>query len=344
MKMGVNCAFSLSHLEQFPVIGQAGRWAGLVNIVLLAMLLAIAGSVRLAADVDVLFSEDFEDESTGAVSKTAIPWTPSGSASPDWVNSLTGPTGNVSTFSIDNTTIYGNATNKVKFKLSTAGTPVLFGATFNATTQQYVTVEYDLHLDSTPSNNPAGEVYYADTTDTLTSTTPKIAVHFQFSDKSTVTDDASGANNVFYRTTGQDGNTATDEGNEYQLFSGATWNTTSWYRVQVIANQTAKTFDIKVTNLTTGTVVGTNTGLTYNDTSAGNIRAIWFALTASAPTMYLDNIQIYQDSTAPAVSAPTITVNTENAGSVKTNPSLDVDFYDDVDLAIQTAHPEPGLA
>ncbi|MBN1241683.1 MAG: hypothetical protein JXA15_03125 [Spirochaetales bacterium] len=303
---------------------------------MLVSTIVAATSAGAFAQVDVLFSEDFADETLGAVTPSAIPWTPAGSASPDWENSLTNAA-NANVFSVVTTdpAVTVNATNKLQFSITTAGTSVLLGAGFDPGTQRYVTVEYDVLLSGTfPINNPAGEIFYSDSTATLTSATPKVAIHVQFSDKDTVADDSAGENEAMYRTTGQDGNVGTDEGNEWRLFGTADWALDTWYRVRVVADQVSGTFDIGVTRLADMSLLGSATGLPYNDAGAGLIRKVWFAMTATNPTLYLDNVVVYQDSVAPPVSGPTIVVNMTDLGLVASNPAdLDVDFFDDVDLA-----------
>lgn len=325
------------------------------NILFLLLMLFFFSKGSIWGDVDILFEEDFEDETVAVYDDNTtaltspIPWIPDGSGSPDWDNDVFNPDSmTIDEFQVDNTNIGGNSSKKFFISISSAGTATLMGAGFSPSTERYVTVEYDVYLTSKPPVNPSGEIYYSDSTANLDSTTPRIAIHLQFSDKNGVTDSHSGDDDFIYSTTGQDGDVTTDEGEEVRVLTNlneensdttgevpdAGWAVNTWYRVQVVADQDAKTFDLRVTNLSTTTSY-TQTGIPFNDTNAGYIRKMWFGVTASAPDAYFDNIKIYQDTTAPPVNGPNIVINDTTVGPVSVaGTGMDIDFTDDVDLQL----------
>jgi hypothetical protein len=115
-------------------------------------ILLILPATHVCAQIDVLFSHDFENQNIGDGPALYVP---SGSASPDWDNALFNPFGagiqggaNQIVSSIDS-----NNTNMYYLDL-TNGDPVLLGANFTGTTDQYVVVEYDVYLTVTQVYTP----------------------------------------------------------------------------------------------------------------------------------------------------------------------------------------------
>ena len=95
-------------------------------------------------------------------------------------------------------------------------------------------------------------------------------------------------------------------------------------------------YDLKLVDLSTGGS-STQTGIPFNGSSAsrvlGYIKKIWFGDTASAPSVYFDNIAVYEDSSTLSITAPSISFIGDRFSSVtNSNPSIDVDFYDETDL------------
>jgi hypothetical protein len=134
---------------------------------------------------------------------------------------------------------------------------------------------------------------------------------------------------VIYYTTNQDNDVTTFDGQEPS--TGINWSTNTWYRVQVIADQTGKTFDLKITNKSTNQS-STASALSYNDAAAGNIQKIWFGVSTQNPAVYFDNIYIYEDTVSPPLNGPTIIFQDYSVGPTGANNAMDIDFEDDVDL------------
>ena len=221
----------------------------------LLLLLIAAISVilppALYADIDVLFSDDFENLDAG---DTPADFLPSGMASPDWDNALFAPIANTATENqIDTGSVglgYVNSTNKYHLKISATGKPMLLGANFSPSSDRFVIIEYDMLLTTDNLNLPAAEIFYADGYSDLdgTDAMTKIAINVQFNDSP----GGSGGNNLYY-TTGQANNLT---GGSEDLFDpNIPWEKDIWYRVQVIADQETKKMDIKVTDLSDGSTV-----------------------------------------------------------------------------------------
>jgi hypothetical protein len=293
-------------------------------------LLLLAASSAAFAEVDVMFSDDFENMPNGA---TPDMFLPSGSANPDWDNQVLNPYGD----SIGWNTIYtasvgGNATSKYAISPFTAGNTLLLGANFSPSSERYVTVEYDVYQAGDGKKGRRAEILYADGYGNLDGTggATKIAIHLTFSDDSKVADDAGGANDIIYYVTGEDNDVTTTDATAFEHSTGVTWAAGYWYHVLVIADQQSRTFDLKITNKSTG-ITSTRTGLAFNDPSAGYIRKVWVAQNEYYASFF-DNLLVYQDVSTPPASAPLVIMNETEKGPLKANTGLDVDFYDETDL------------
>ena len=295
--------------------------------VLLAFLIFLL-AFPLGADVDVMFREDFENLTAGS---TPDLFQPSGSANPDWDNALSNPLGATVTFNqIDTAAVAGNASNKYRLKTGTDGEPLLLGANISPSESRYFAVEYDLLLNANPADLSAADIYLSEGYDELdgTSATTRISVHLQFNDITALPDDNGGADGI-YRTTGQDADVTTDDGNEWDI--GVGWSAGVWHRVRLVLDQESRTFSVKVTDKSTG-ATSFSEGLAYNNSAGGFVRKVWFGVNASTPDMYLDNIIMYQGATAAPMAGPTITQYEYEKVPVNINTGMDVNFADDVDL------------
>ena len=300
-------------------------------------LFAVLITAATMGQVDVMFYDDFENLSAG---DTPDMFLPSGSANPDWDNAVLNPEGaTLALNGINGGDVGGNSTNKYELQ-PWVEAPVLLGANFNPSTERYVTIEYDVLINNVANKTQSGEIYYADGYGDLDGTggATKIAIHLQFNDNADFPDDASppGKNGFIYRTEGQDNDVTTTPPTDtgYERITSIAWSASTWYRVQVIADQVNKTYDLKVTDKSTGQSY-TELTLPFNDPTAGYIRKVWFGVTTYWP-VYFDNIYIYQGSTSPPVDGPSIIFNEYSKGPVNANTGLDVDFSDDTELtAIQ---------
>ena len=230
-----------------------------MRIIAILGLLYLFVTIPVFSQVDVMFSDDFENLEAG---DTPDMFLPSGSANPDWDNELLNPNGSPPTLNtINSDDSYGNATNKYVLRPSVAS-PVLLGANFNPSTDRFVTIEYDILVDGVANADPSGEIYYADGYGNLDGTggTTKIAIHLEFNDDGDFPDDAlpQGKNGLIYRTVGQDNDVTTtppaDSGSEKK--TSIQWVSKKWYRVQVIADQESQTFDLKITEKDTSVLSG----------------------------------------------------------------------------------------
>lgn len=298
-------------------------------VVLLAMLFFVAGVVPAQ---DVMFYDDFENREIGDEPPVFLP---SGSASPDWDNDLLNPLGGTVTANAIQGAFKSNSTLNYMLAAPVKGNHVLLGANFSPSSDRYVIVEYDVLINGNAIEWPGGEIYYSDGYGDLDgSSGSKIAIHLQFNDRNTVTDDNGNANGYVYYTTGEDNDVTTDDGSEWVLVDDDTnmvpWIKSDWIRVQVVADQEAKTWDVKMVNLDTLDIY-IATGLPFNDLSAGYIRKVWFANTVNNLVAF-DNIKIYQNSTSPPAGGPTVLIYDYAAGPANANTGLDVSFTDDTDL------------
>ncbi|MEX2442215.1 MAG: hypothetical protein WD492_01320, partial [Alkalispirochaeta sp.] len=300
-----------------PRVVVAPGLTGIALRVAMVLLLGVA-VVGVGWGQTILFEEDFEDEAvddyvngTDDTTTDQLPWAPNSfDNAATWDDYPINP-GSISmyTFAISDGDVDGNTTNitnKFEINLNGAGDPVLLGGAFTPSSDRYVTVEYDVLMNNFPPNYPAGEIFYTDAATTLPDGGTNIAIHLQFADRNGITDDASGADDRVYRTEGQAGdeisNVTGTEYTEYSILPGLSWQTNTWYRVRVVADNTGKVFDVRIEQLSG--IVGTGdswaqTGLPYNDAAAGAIQKIWFGLTAGNPLLYFDNINIYEDTVSP---------------------------------------------
>jgi|GEM_PF-5228013 len=306
----------------------------LLNInkrILLTVFILFFFKISIYTAVDIMFEEDFEDEAVGEQPGTI---TPTGSASPSWdpavLNVNGGAVITAGSNIVDGNNISGNNTHKYFLSINNGGQNVFWGANFNQSTERFVTVEYDVLLTAPlPTVHPAGEIVYADGIENLdaTATTTRIAIHIEFSDETAIPDGAGGADNGIYYISGEDNHLEdyTDVPPNTETWFG-TFLADTWYRVQVVADQISKNYDVRVTNKITGIVIE-QLNVPYNDPLAGYIRKMWFGVSASNPNVYFDNIVIYQDPDPPA--NPTIVKTIARPGS----PYIYVEFNVPVEKA-----------
>jgi hypothetical protein len=310
-----------------------------MGILIFLLLLTTGGAF---AQIDVMFWEDFENLQDG---DTPDLFEPKGYGNPDWDNQLYNPGGATIDFNeIEAATVVGNTTKKYHLKPvdGTGEKPLLLGANFIPSSDQYVVIEYDILTEDDPDKGPAGVIVYADGYGDLDGTQPnlRVALMVQFNDFKDVDDDA-GGNAGIYRTL-DFGNDASafylDPGapSEYMLrddgdSNAFSWATSKWYRVQVIADQVNKTFDIKVIDKVSGSEQ-TTANQPFNNSIAGYVRKIWFYSGDKKGDIYIDNLLIYESTQAPPAAGPTIVFHEYSKGPVNANTGLDVDFFDDTDL------------
>lgn len=311
-----------------------------VRVLVLALLLFLTAGWA-TAQIDVMFSEDFEDENAGDAPDKFVP---SGSANPDWDNQLYNPGGATVDFNeIEAASVGGNTTKKYHLKPvdGIGEKPLLLGLNFNPSSDRFVVMEYDILTADNPLNGPAGVIVYADGYGDLDGTQPnlRIALMVHFNDFEDVGDDY-GGNAGIYRSLnfGNDASAFHLPGaqTEYILrddgdSNAFAWATNKWYRVQVIADQVDRTFDIKVTDKLSGSEQ-TATNLPFNNSVAGYVRKIWFYSGDKKGDVYVDNILVYESTQAPPAAGPTIVFQEYSKGPANANTGLDVDFFDDTDL------------
>ena len=251
-------------------------------LIFIGLIFVLAGPAVLHAQIDVMFNDDFENLNAGDDPALFLP---SGSASPDWDNSLFNPELVVMAQNqIDCNPVgigYVNSTKKYRLKSDGGnGKAVMLGANFSPSSDRFVVIEYDMLLTIAGINRPAAEIYYADGYSDLdgSDAMTKIALKVAFNKKNAATDE-------FYYTIGQANDLS--GGIEYPFDPAISWAANTWYRIQVIADQEIKKFDIKVTDLSTGGTIE-DQGLAFNHSGAGYIRKIWFGLESNATEMYLD--------------------------------------------------------
>jgi hypothetical protein len=296
------------------------------SILLLIAILSVIVPSMLHADIDVLFSDDFENLDAG---DTPADFLPTGLASPDWDNAVFNPDAiSVLQNQIDAGSIGSpaNATNKYRMEIGANGKPLLLGANFSPSSDRFVVIEYDMLLTVAGINRPAAEIYYADGYSDLdgNDASTKIAIKVTFNKKS-------GPADRLYYTTGQDNDLS--GGTEILFDPTIPWAANIWYRIQVVADQETKKFDIKVTDLSDGSTIE-DQDLDFNTNGAGYIRKIWFGMESSATEMYLDNVIIYQNVVSPPPTGPVVILNEFSIGPVSSNADagMDIDFSDDTDL------------
>lgn len=279
--------------------------------------------IKTSLTNDILFSENFEDE--------AATWTPgslfipSGNAKSDWDNSIFYPT-NIFASKITDIPMGMNSSKMFLInKSSPTVTPSLLGASFNEATKRYAVVEYDFYTPTVGLTIPVCHIIASDGTSDLNGTgANSIAVHIK------VDATAIGSERIKY-VTGEDSNVMDNSEPPTTNTTSIIWAITSWYRMQIVLDQSDNSVDIKLLNKNVNSVY-TAVGLPYNNSSAGNIKKVWFG-TSNTSELYIDNILIYQTETDPNVSAPTIIINKKGSGPVRQNPPIDVDFIGSVDLS-----------
>ena len=297
------------------------------SILLIALLLTAA--VAVFAEVEVMFWDDFENMASGA---TPALFLPSGTANPDWDNAVLNAFGGTLGWnSIYTGAVSGNATKKYALSPFSGGDTMLLGANFDPSTDRYVVVEYDVNVQGEGKKGRTAEIIYADGYGNLDGTggTTKIAIHLSFSENSSVSDNAGGANDLIYAIQGEDNSVLTADGFEYS--TGVNWTVGGWHHVQVIADQLNRTYDLKITDKAMGYLY-TRTGVPFNDASAGYIRKVWLGQTSDYPCFF-DNLLVYQNSSVPPAGSPFVILNEYAKGPLKANTGLDVDFVDETDLA-----------
>nr|MBP7551934.1 Ig-like domain-containing protein [Spirochaetota bacterium] len=281
--------------------------------------------VKTSLTNDILFSENFEDE--------AAPWTPgeklyipSGNAKSDWDNSIFYPT-NILASKITDIPMGINSSKMFLINKSfPTVTPSLLGASFNEATKRYAVVEYDFYTPTVGLTIPVCHIIASDGTADLNGTgANSIAVHIK------VDATAIGSERIKYVTEEDSDLIGTPDGSTITIFPNITWTNLIWYRMQLVLDQSDNSVDIKLLNKNVNSVY-TAVGLPYNNSSAGNIKKVWFG-TSNTSELYIDNILIYQTNTDPNVSAPTIILNKKGSGPVRQNPFIDVDFIGSVDLS-----------
>ena len=286
--------------------------------------------MSLGAQRTILFRENFEDETAGAVAPATIPFAPEGSGA-DWDNSFANQ--NPSTLTLSTATVSENTSKKLYWAFPGANTDLgVLGANFNPSSSRFVVAEYDVDFGGTPITKPAGEIFYTDgyATPSASSST-LLAIHLSFGYDISQAQDVTNQSYT-YRALGQDKNIfspgPSSPTSQYRIFTSLSWSTGRWYRVQVIADQLNHTYDAKIIDLTNGTTY-TQSGAAYNDTTTGYIRKLWFGGTSSAATTNLDNVVVYEDSTTPNVAAPTIEITDSGSiGPVASNATaLPIRFY-----------------
>lgn len=299
-----------------------------IRVLVALLILACVGSVQAQT---VLFEHDFENQTLGDDPAALVP---GGSASPDWDNALFVPFGTaiINSADVANGPVAPNTSKSFRLDLDTGGTPIYLGASFTPATQQYVILEYDVLMTITPPGFPGSEIIYADSALDLDGSGAKMGPHLQFGEITLNGNDPSLAQTDVIYSTGEDGDlTNPGFGDRTEADAGLDWVANTWYRVQVIADQTAKTFDLRLTDKATG-VVQTAAGLPYNDASTGFLEKMWLGTLASGSDAYYDNIYIYEGPTAPPLTGPTITFQEVSVGPVTANTGLNVDFSDETDL------------
>lgn len=276
---------------------------------------------KTPATNDVLFREDFEDESADFTPASGY-FIPSGNKDSTWDNDVfkdTFITVNAYINQSEIGIIYKNPTKKFLIRNSAVPAyPSLLGASFNEATKRYVVIEYDYYITGSVGTNPVNELVVSDGTDDLNgSGSNNIAVYL----KNINTPPAE----VYYTSVEDNNILAAPYGTDNAFAPSLSWSANAWYKIQVVLDQDSNTFYIKLLNKDTMSISATAYG-NYNNTASGNIKKVWFGC-SEMNELYIDNILIYQTEVDPGSSAPIIVINKKDSGTVRSNPEIDVDFF-----------------